>query len=109
MDFDSTARTWLDIAHDVPQDTSTRFWQDEPLQPNEAIQDPICLFGEFVAAVSSDSLEDAQRQLEVSRKLLCCLGGKAKPLSVLSFCAGFVLEGTVRGGISCPGDPQSPK
>jgi hypothetical protein len=60
MDFDSTAGSWLNIAHNGPQDTSTRFWQDEPIQPNESIENPICLFGKFVAAVSSDSLEDAQ-------------------------------------------------
>ncbi|KAL5318079.1 hypothetical protein ACEPPN_015183 [Leptodophora sp. 'Broadleaf-Isolate-01'] len=66
MDCDSTAGSWLDIAHDVPQDTSTRFWQDEPIQPNEAIDDPICFFGKFVAAVSSDSLGDAQPQLKFS-------------------------------------------
>lgn len=66
MEFESTAGSWLDITHGVPQDTSTRFWQDEPIQPKDAIEGPICLFGRFVAAVSSDSLEDAQPQLEVS-------------------------------------------
>ncbi|KAH9204401.1 hypothetical protein DL95DRAFT_471525 [Leptodontidium sp. 2 PMI_412] len=49
MDFDLTAGSWLDIAHDVPQ----------------AIDDPICFFRKLVVAVSSDSLEDTQPQLEL--------------------------------------------
>ncbi|KAH7305381.1 hypothetical protein BKA65DRAFT_543965 [Rhexocercosporidium sp. MPI-PUGE-AT-0058] len=57
---------YKDIAHDVSQGTSTRFWQDEPIQPNEAIDDPICVFRKFVAAISSDSLKNAQPQLKFS-------------------------------------------
>jgi hypothetical protein len=78
MDINSTAESWLDIAQDVPQDASTRFWPDEPIQPSEVVEDPICLFGKFVAVVSADFLEDVQPQLEVSQELLCCLVGKAK-------------------------------
>ena len=64
---DSFAESWLDIAQtmDVQQDLSSRS-QDEIVQPDKAIEDPVCLFGQFVSAVTSDALKDIQARPEVS-------------------------------------------
>ena len=65
---DSSAEFWLDIAQtmDVRQDLSSRSWQDETVKSGKVIEDPICLFGQFVSAVTSDALRDIQPQSEVS-------------------------------------------
>jgi hypothetical protein len=65
---DSSAEFWLDIAQtmDVRQDLSSRSWQDEAVKSGKVIEDPICLFGQFVSAVTSDALRDIQPQSEVS-------------------------------------------
>jgi hypothetical protein len=64
---DSSAESWLDIAQmDVQQDSSSRSWQDKTVQYSEVFEDPICLFGQFVSAVSSDALNDIQPRAEVS-------------------------------------------
>jgi hypothetical protein len=64
---DSSAESWLDIAQtmDAQQDLSSRL-QDEVVKSNKAIKDPICLFGQFVSAVTPDALKDIQPQSEVS-------------------------------------------
>jgi hypothetical protein len=56
---DSSAESWLDIAQtmDVQQDLSGRS-QDETVKSDKAIEDPVCLFGQFVSAVTSDALKD---------------------------------------------------
>ena len=65
---DSSAEFWLDIAQtmDVQQDLPSRSWQDETVKSSKVIEDPICLFGQFVSAVTLDALKDIQPQLEVS-------------------------------------------
>ncbi len=64
---DSSAEFWLDVAQtDVQQDLSSRSWQDETVKSGKVIEDPICLFGQFVTAVTSDALKDIQPQSEVS-------------------------------------------
>ena len=65
---DSSAEFWLDVAQtmDVQQDLSSRSWQDETVKSGKVIEDPICLFGQFVSAVTSDGLKDIQPQSEVS-------------------------------------------
>ena len=62
---DSPAESWLDIAltMDVQQDLSSRS-QDEIVKSDKAIEDPICLFGQFVSTVTS--LKDIQPGSEVS-------------------------------------------
>jgi hypothetical protein len=62
---DSSAESWLDIAQtmEVQQDLSSRS-QDEIVKPDKAIEDPICLFGQFVSTVTS--LKDIQPGSEVS-------------------------------------------
>lgn len=64
---DSSAEFWLDVAQtDVQQDLSSRSWQDETVKSGKVIEDPICLFGQFVTAVTSNALKDIQPQSEVS-------------------------------------------
>ena len=65
---DSSAEFWLDIAQtmDVRQDLSRRSWQDETIKSGKVVEDPICLFGQFVSAVTSDALRDIQPRSEVS-------------------------------------------
>lgn len=63
---DSSAEFWLDVAMDVQQDLSSRSWQDETVKSGKVIEDPICLFGQFVSAVTSDALKDIQPRSEVS-------------------------------------------
>jgi hypothetical protein len=66
---DSSAESWLDIAQtmDAQQDLSSRSQnEDEIVKSNKAIEDPICLFGQFVSAVTPDALKDIQPQSEVS-------------------------------------------
>ena len=63
---DSSAEFWLDVAMDVQQDLSSRSWQDETVKSSKVIEDPICLFGQFVSAVTSEALKDIQPRLEVS-------------------------------------------
>jgi hypothetical protein len=65
---DSSAEFWLDITQtlDVQQDLSSRSWQDETVKSGKVVEDPICLFGQFVSAVSSDTLKDIQPRSEVS-------------------------------------------
>ncbi len=65
---DSSAEFWLDVAQtmDVQQDLSSRSWQDETVKSSKVIEDPICLFGQFVSAVTSDALKDIQPRSEVS-------------------------------------------
>ena len=64
---DSSAEFWLDVAKmDVQQDLSSRSWQDETVKSGKVIEDPICLFGQFVSAVTSDALKDIQPRSEVS-------------------------------------------
>jgi hypothetical protein len=62
---DSSAKSWLDIAQkmDVQQDLSSRS-QDEIIKSDKAIEDPVCLFGQFVSTVTS--LKDIQPRSEVS-------------------------------------------
>ena len=64
---DSSAESWLDIAQamDVHQDLSSRS-QHEIVESDKAIEDPVCLFGQFVSAVTSDALKDIQPRSEVS-------------------------------------------
>jgi hypothetical protein len=64
---DSSAESWLDIAQtmDVQQDLSSRS-QDEIVQADKEIEDPVCLFGQFVSGVTSDALKDIQPRSEVS-------------------------------------------
>jgi hypothetical protein len=56
---DSFAKSWLDIAQtmDVQQDLSSRS-QDEIVKPGKAIEDPVCLFGQFISTVTSGALKD---------------------------------------------------
>jgi hypothetical protein len=65
---DSCAEFWLDITQTmgVQQDLSSPSWQDETVKSGKVVEDPICLFGQFVSAVSSDALEDVQPRSEVS-------------------------------------------
>jgi hypothetical protein len=66
---DSSAESWLDIAQtmDAQQDLSSRSQnEDEIVKSNKAIEDPICLFAQFVSAVTPDALKDIQPQSEVS-------------------------------------------
>jgi hypothetical protein len=64
---DSCAESWLDIARmDVQQDLSSRLWQDEPIQSSKVVEDPICLFGQFVSVISSDALKNIRPRSEVS-------------------------------------------
>jgi hypothetical protein len=64
---DSSAKYWLDIAQtmDVQQDFSSHS-QDETVKSDMAIEDPVCLFGQFVSAVTSNTLKDIQSRSEVS-------------------------------------------
>jgi hypothetical protein len=64
---DSSAESWLDIAQtmDVQQDLSGRS-QDGIVKPDKAIKDPICLFRQFVSAITLDTLKDIQPRSEVS-------------------------------------------
>jgi hypothetical protein len=57
---DSSAEFWLDIAQtmDIQQDSSSRSWQGETIQSGKLVEDPICLFGQFVSAVSPNALKD---------------------------------------------------
>jgi hypothetical protein len=61
----SLAEFWLDIAQTMEQDSSGRSWQDEPVQSGEMVEDPICLFGQFVSVVSSD-VKNIRPRSEVS-------------------------------------------
>ena len=64
---DSSVELWLDLAQmDIQQDLSSPSWQDETVKSGKVVEDPICLFGQFVSAVSSDALKDVQPRLEVS-------------------------------------------
>jgi hypothetical protein len=65
---DSSTEYWLDIAQtmDIQQNSPTRSWQDETVKSGKTVKDPICLFEQFVSAVSSDTLNDIQPQSEVS-------------------------------------------
>ena len=65
---DSSTEFWLDIAQtmDVPQDLSRHSWQDETIKSGKMAEDPICLFGQFVSAVTSNALRDIQPRSEVS-------------------------------------------
>jgi hypothetical protein len=64
---DSSAKSWLDIAQtmDVQQDFSS-YSQDEIVKSDKAVKDPVCLFGQFVSAVTSNALKDIHPRLEVS-------------------------------------------
>jgi hypothetical protein len=64
----SSAEIWLDIAQtiDVQQDLSSCSWQDKIVKSGKVIEDPIYLFGQFVSAVTSDTLKGIQPQSEVS-------------------------------------------
>jgi hypothetical protein len=64
---DSSAESWLDIAQtiDVQQDLSSRSL-DEIVKSDKAIEDPICLFRQFISAVTSDAMKDIQPRSEVS-------------------------------------------
>jgi hypothetical protein len=64
---DSSAKYWLDIAQtmDVQQDFSSHS-QDETVKSDKAIEDPVCLFGQFVSAITSNTLKDIQSRSEVS-------------------------------------------
>ena len=53
---DSSAKSWLDIAEMDAQQSET----------GKVAEDPVCLFGQFVSAVSSDSLKDILPRSEVS-------------------------------------------
>jgi hypothetical protein len=67
---DSSGEYWLGIDQtmDFQQDFSSRSWQNETIK---TVANPIYLFGQFVSAVSSDSLKDITRpQSEVSQRLL---------------------------------------
>ena len=56
---DSSAELWLDLAQmDIQQDLSSPSWQDEAVKSPKVIEDPICLFGQFVSAVTSNTLKD---------------------------------------------------
>ena len=65
---DLLAEFWLNVAQtmDVQQDLSIRSWQNETVKSGKVIEDPICLFGQFVSAVTSDALKDIQPRSEVS-------------------------------------------
>jgi hypothetical protein len=63
---DLSAEFWLDVAMGVQQDLSSVAWQGEAVRSGKMIEDPICLFGQFVSAVTSDALKDIQPQSEVS-------------------------------------------
>ncbi|KIM92642.1 hypothetical protein OIDMADRAFT_36447 [Oidiodendron maius Zn] len=54
---DSSAEFWLDIAQIDAQ-------QIETINSGKVAEDPVCLFGQFVSAVSSDSLKDIQPRSE---------------------------------------------
>ena len=56
---DSSAEFWLEIAQMDAQ-------QNETVNSGKVAEDPICLFGQFVSAVSSDSLKDIRPRSEVS-------------------------------------------
>ena len=56
---DSSAKSWLDIAEMDAQ-------QSETVNSGKVAEDPVCLFGQFVSAVSSDSLKDILPRSEVS-------------------------------------------
>jgi hypothetical protein len=66
---DLSAESWFDFAQlvDVQQVIA---WQDEIVQPGKVVEDPICLFGQFVSAVSSDTLKNIQSRSKVSPRLL---------------------------------------
>ena len=76
---DSSTEFCSDIAQtmDVQQDLSSRSRQDETVKSSKVVEDPICLFGQFVSAVSSDALKDVRPRSEVSWRLLCYLFRKA--------------------------------
>jgi hypothetical protein len=48
------------------EDLLSRSWQEETVKPSMVIEDPICLFGQFVSPVSSNALKDIQPQSRVS-------------------------------------------
>ena len=75
---DSSAESWLDIAQtiEVQQDLSSCPWQDETVKSGKVVDDPICLFGQFVSAVSSNALKD-RTKVRVKMRLLYCSFGKA--------------------------------
>jgi len=56
---DSSTKSWLEIAQaiDAQQNLSSRS-QDEITKPDKAIDDPICLFKQFIFAVTLDALKD---------------------------------------------------
>jgi hypothetical protein len=62
---DSSVEFWLGVAPpmDIEQDLATPSWQDETVKPGEVVKDPICLFGQFVSAVSSDALKDVRSEV----------------------------------------------
>jgi hypothetical protein len=64
---ESSAAFWLDIAQmDGQQDVLSPSWQDETVNSSKVAEDPVCLFGQFVSAVSSDSLKDIRPRSDVS-------------------------------------------
>ena len=56
---DSSTEFWLDIAQTMD------FQQDSPTC-SKTVKDPICLFEQFVSAVSADALDDIRPRSEVS-------------------------------------------
>jgi hypothetical protein len=63
---DSPAEFWLDAQKINIQENLPHSWQDETVKPSKIVEDSICLFGQFVSAVSSDVLKDIQPRSEVS-------------------------------------------
>lgn len=82
---DSSVEFWLDVAQmDVHQDSTSRSWQDEPIQSSKTVEDPVRLFRQFVSVISSDTLKDIRTRTELCKSLPCCLDGEAKVESQFS-------------------------
>ena len=43
---------------ETQQDLSSRSRQDKTMKSGKSVEDPICLFGQFVSTVSSNTLKD---------------------------------------------------
>ena len=65
---DLSVESWFDFAQtiDVQQGLSSHPWQGGTVKSGKVVEDPICLFGQFVSAISSNALKDIRPQSKVS-------------------------------------------
>ena len=57
---DLSAESWFDFPQtiDVQQDLLSYSWQGETVKSSKVVEDPICLFRQFVSTISLNALKD---------------------------------------------------